>query len=677
MPVHNGRVATAEEARISSRALQPFLVTGTLLALSAVGYFLFLRGEGRLLDGARGSWVLFALAFFLLERKTVDIHFRGEAHSYSMSDIPLVMGIFYLPPHLLLLAQLAGTLPAFAWSRRLPAVKTAFNSALYLFTAVVLVSAVRSVPGAADVGPGTWAAVVGSLVLVAFISTFLITLMITSSSGAWPEGWLVGLAVSVLMGVTNGCVGLLATRVIRGDPLSALLLVPPAAFLWLAYKAYSAQQQRHAALAKLNRASQETASRLSMDDLAPVALAHACDLFSTEYGELVLALDSGLHRWSFKEGRVIKGDAAQTLQGDAVLDALVATGGRYSSTPGALDPLGSYMASLGLSEVAAAPTSEAHPGFLLVGNRSSGTGTRFQSDDIQLLENLADHVSVLMANARLVEQLQRSLESAKVANERLIRSISDRDAAEARRVQLENQLRQSHKMEAIGRLSGGIAHDFNNLLSIISGYAKFMVKQAGAGAPPQGADQIIGAAERGTRLVKQLLLFAREGETADPEDLDLNGVVQELENLLLMSSGARVELELDLDPASPKVFMDRSHLDQILLNLATNARDAMPEGGTLKICTRQHRDDEDRGVCMEVSDSGQGMPPEVLERAFEPFFSTKKEGDGTGLGLATVYGIIEQAGGRVHVDSVVGEGTTFQIWLPTAADPSGPDGGHE
>lgn len=654
---------TAEAGlRDNVRSKHPIFVIVVLLAASAAAFIARLAGEERLLDEPDIPWPLFAVAFFFLERRTVDVHFRGEAHSFSMSDIPIVVGVFYLPPHLLLLAQLLGTLPAFGWSRRLPLIKTIFNSALYLFVAVLLISSVRAIPDVTELGPSAWAGVLVALGAVSVISALLISIMISMSSGAWPSDWSKGLSISVLVTLTNGCVGLLAVLALRADPLILLLFAPPAAILWLGYGAYTFQQLRHASLAKLNQASQETAASLSVDALGPLVLAHACDLLVAEYGELVVLSGQSVQRWAVQGERTVRANTIDARRLAAVLNDL-SDGGASSESPGA-EELKRYMAERGLREGAAARFSGERQGFLMIGNASAGTRERFKAEDIRLLENLTDHVAVLMSNARLLEELQTSLETAERTNEELMRTIADRDASEAQRSLLEDRLRHAHKMEAVGRLAGGIAHDFNNLLAIITGYAQLLDRGKNGEAAPVGVKEIVGAAERGSRLVKQLLLFSREGESPDPQLLDLNEVVKDMQGLLSMSGGAGVVLAFRFDPSAPMVCMDRGRFDQILLNLTVNARDAMGAGGKLTISTSIREDRDGERVCLSVADTGKGMSPEVLEHAFEPFFTTKERGSGTGLGLATVYAIVEEAGGKLEVRSVEGEGTTFDILLP-------------
>ena len=230
------------------------------------------------------------------------------------------------------------------------------------------------------------------------------------------------------------------------------------------------------------------------------------------------------------------------------------------------------------------------------------------------------------------------------------------------RKQLEEQLRQGQKMEALGRLTGAIAHDFNNLLTVILGYAEALL--ASEVTLPVRAElrEIRRASSRAASLTRQLLVFSRR-MPAVLESMDLNHVIFELSPMLRRLLGKTVQLALALNARHSVVKADRGLLDQVLINLLINGRDAMPDGGTMTIATR---DDEDGRVALEVTDTGQGMPPDVQAKIFEPFFTTKDLGRGTGLGLATVYTIVMQAGGTIDVESVEGQGTTFRISLPLA-----------
>jgi PAS domain S-box-containing protein len=250
--------------------------------------------------------------------------------------------------------------------------------------------------------------------------------------------------------------------------------------------------------------------------------------------------------------------------------------------------------------------------------------------------------------------------------------ITERKAAEEalrEQVTLKEQVRQAQKLESIGRLAGGVAHDFNNLLTVILGCAEALGGDAtrGARADPGVVDELRTAGERARDLTRQLLAFARRHVIA-PVPLDLNGVVRGAEKLLRRVLGEDVELLVRLEPGLPPIRGDAGQLEQAILNLAVNARDAMPRGGTLALETRTVPDGGGDHVSLVVRDSGTGMTPEVKAHLFEPFFTTKPPGEGTGLGLAMVYGIVRQSEGQIHVDSDPGRGTTFELRFPRAAD---------
>jgi PAS domain S-box-containing protein len=248
--------------------------------------------------------------------------------------------------------------------------------------------------------------------------------------------------------------------------------------------------------------------------------------------------------------------------------------------------------------------------------------------------------------------------------------------AEASLRQREAELRQAHKMAAVGRLAGGLAHDFNNLLTIIALSTQHLLSSVPPGGPlPEGLDEVLAAVERGKGLTGQLLALSRK-RAVQPRLLDLNATLRAMDPLVRRLVGSGAHVELHLHPAPLPVRVDPSQLEQVVLNLAANARDAMPEGGTLRLSTALSAGAGGRAgatpaagphATLSVEDSGTGIPPEALEHVFEPFFTTKEEGAGTGLGLATVYQVVEQSGGRVEVESAPGRGTAFRIHLPLAA----------
>ena len=250
---------------------------------------------------------------------------------------------------------------------------------------------------------------------------------------------------------------------------------------------------------------------------------------------------------------------------------------------------------------------------------------------------------------------------------------SQEDITERRRVEAE--LVQAQKMEGLGQLVSGVAHDFNNLLTGVVGFTDLCLEMADENdAMRSNLEQISRAGESAMALTRQLLAFSRL-QVMQTRVVDLNQVVHGFEGLLRRTISENIELVLETESTLGRVEIDPSHMEQILVNLAVNARDAMPEGGRLTIAT-SNSDPDGRGrgaqpserstshVCLTVTDTGIGMDDQVKARAFEPFFTTKERGRGTGLGLATVYGIVAQNGGQVEVESETGKGTAFRIFLP-------------
>ena len=278
----------------------------------------------------------------------------------------------------------------------------------------------------------------------------------------------------------------------------------------------------------------------------------------------------------------------------------------------------------------------------------------FDENELRVLGLLADQAAIAIENARLHEAVRQEL---------------------AERKRLEAQLLHSQKLEAVGQLAGGVAHDFNNLLTAIIGYSDLVLMSLGQNDPSyKDVEEIKKAAERAASLTRQLLAFSRK-QMLQPKVLDLNATVAHMEKMLQRLIRENIELVTILDPALGHIKADPGQIEQVIMNLAVNARDAMPLGGRLTIETanvvldenyaRQHMEVQPGPyVMLAVSDTGMGMDEETQSHIFEPFFTTKGVGQGTGLGLATVYGIVRQSGGHIRVYSEPGHGTTFKIYLP-------------
>lgn len=243
---------------------------------------------------------------------------------------------------------------------------------------------------------------------------------------------------------------------------------------------------------------------------------------------------------------------------------------------------------------------------------------------------------------------------------------------------LEVQLRQSQKLEAIGQLAAGVAHDFNNILTVVHGNASMLLTEPNLSASAaECARHVVHAAERGAGLTRQLLVFSRK-QILRPANLAINEIVENMMRMLQRLLGENIVLRPKLGTGLPLIYADSGMIEQVIMNLAVNSRDAMPRGGTLVIKTQEEVVEDVEGrealgarpgrfVCLSVKDTGEGIAPEHLARIFEPFFTTKEAGKGTGLGLATVYGIVHQHNGWVEVESKQGNGTTFKVYLPSAS----------
>lgn len=298
----------------------------------------------------------------------------------------------------------------------------------------------------------------------------------------------------------------------------------------------------------------------------------------------------------------------------------------------------------------------------------------------ELLQMLNEHDVVQGFEAQLYRRdgskiwISENLRAVRAANG-TIRYLGATCENITRRKDLENQLLQSQKMEAVGRLAGGVAHDFNNLLTVINGYSEFALGKATADDPLRKyLNEIRKAGERAVSLTRQLLIFSRR-QALNLRLVDLNEIISDISKLLHRLIGEDIEFVIDLAPDLHQVKADPGQIEQVIMNLVVNARDAMPYGGKLTISTKNNELDEcfvrenigsqlGAFVMLSVSDTGCGMDEEVKSHLFEPFFTTKEAGKGTGLGLSTANGIVKQSGGFIRTSSAVNQGSTFEVFLP-------------
>jgi len=348
----------------------------------------------------------------------------------------------------------------------------------------------------------------------------------------------------------------------------------------------------------------------------------------------------------------------QPLLGDFLLfgafAVLVAALGAGFTAGGVLGPFRQFVAYM-----RSGAATERRQGRFDADNEAAEVRTLNESFN-QLMDSIA-------VKRRALEERTAELTAANVV---LMDEISERVRVEQALRESEAQLRQSQKLEAIGTLAGGIAHDFNNLITVISGYTQLALMRADQESPEAGdLRQVVEASDRAANLTHQLLAFSRK-QVLQPTVLDLGDVVNGISPMLQRIIGEHIELEIETGASLARVRADRGQIEQVLLNLAVNARDAMPGGGRLTIATanvaRGAPGDRDpaTAVTLVVRDTGTGMPDDVKDRIFEPFFTTKEPGKGTGLGLSMVYGIVQQSGGAIAVESALGRGTSFTITLP-------------
>jgi signal transduction histidine kinase/CheY-like chemotaxis protein len=342
---------------------------------------------------------------------------------------------------------------------------------------------------------------------------------------------------------------------------------------------------------------------------------------------------------------------------------------------GALLAFAGFVAALNLARLAAVP---APPGAFLAISGSCLLLLAFAYRRLVGRLGADREISVRQESLeRLVAERTRELseqaETLKRVNARLRREMQERE-------RLEEQLRRSQKLDALGRLAGGVAHDFNNLLTAITGYAEVLRTGLPEGSPlREDAEQICQVADRASGLTSQLLAFSRQNGVDAPV-LELDAVLGDAARMLIATMGEGIKTEIRLGAPGCGIRIHRNQLDQVLLNLVVNARDAMARGGTLEVETsvRAKGDDSawppglgaDRRVVLRVADTGDGMDAETAARAFDPFFTTKDVGKGTGLGLSIVYGIVQQSGGQIRLDSEPGSGTRFEISWPLVERPA-------
>ncbi|MCJ8518645.1 PAS domain S-box-containing protein [Pseudorhizobium tarimense] len=449
------------------------------------------------------------------------------------------------------------------------------------------------------------------------------------------------------------------------------------------------RETRH--LEVLNRLGADLAAELGLEKVVQLTVDAGVELTGAAFGAFfynvfdesgesyMLYALSGVERSAFDAFPMPRKTAvfSQTFNGEGVIrsgdileDHRYGKSAPYLGMPEGHLPVRSYLAIPVISR------SGAVIGGLFFGHPEPN---RFEEEHERLLVGAAGQVAIALDNARLFQAAQKELADRRRAEEALqeLNARLEQKVAEeiAERLKAEDALRQSQKMEALGQLTGGVAHDFNNLLQVISGNLQLLSRDVGGNdRATRRVDNALSGVQRGSKLASQLLAFGRR-QPLEPKVVNVARLVHGLEELLRRTLGEDITIKTNTSADLWNACLDPTQIENALLNLAINSRDAMENGGTLTIDASNAKLDEAYArqepeitagyyVLLTVSDTGSGMPPEVLAQVFEPFFSTKPVGKGTGLGLSMVYGFVKQSGGHIKIDSEVGRGTTIRLYFP-------------
>ncbi|MGH2729991.1 MAG: ATP-binding protein [Actinomycetota bacterium] len=642
---------------------QSVAVRGYVAVLSVL--FLVVLGRSMVVGGFSTApliWVCLTILFWTGETLGVQFHHGKQSVRLGTGEsfiIPMLLELTY--------SQVVWSIPAaMLASMRLRRVKGPIK---YLFNASVFGLATAGSWLIWDLlGDGSGRltgrnAAVGAVVICFYaVSTTVAVELVISLVEKRPFGAImIGDQVETVLNVSINIVfGLLFAAAYSGTRWSLLLFVLPLMLMHFGYRAIVRQRSEHARMEQVHAASSALTAEADLPTALVSFLRAVADAASASEARAVIKSHDGVWWCGVRDGGIVAD--MEPVEGGPMRELWErsAVGDRADLESPALmadDLLG----ALGARSVLAVPLTSGSDsaGYLLAMDRIGADD--FGPLDHRLLQALAEQLSLALAS----RDHQRILES---------------------------RLAHAQKLEAVGRLAGGVAHEFNNLLAIIQNYVSFVADELEK-TDPKLADlqEALVASNRAHKVTRQLLTFSRQ-DAPNPEVWDLNDVVRDAEKLLRRTIGEDVEVSTELAPDLWPVKIDRGLLEQVLLNLAVNARAAMPKGGKLGLHS-SNLDPErtlewpkdlsrDQYVAIGVTDTGQGMKEEVRARIFEPFFTTKPKGEGTGLGLSIVYGIVKEAGGDIIVSSTVGAGTEFVIYLPRTTDeavtdlqrPSSPQG---
>jgi PAS domain S-box-containing protein len=570
--------------------------------LGALFAFALTRVDWSINEGSHRVWPLALLfIFFLTERYELNLSLGKQSQALSLREVPLVIGLVMASPLALLIG--AGLGSPLGWSSRgNPLVKTAFNTVLVgLEVALALVLYQGMHVDLAD-GPSAWLSLVVIILCTNIVSSVAIASVIGAVEGEirWKRQLFDG-ATSIIEALANTALALNIALVMREDPRTAILLIVPALVLLLAYRTIIMQRQTQNEL--LETREQMQAILDNADALISLRDLDGRFLLVNKAYERLIGIDGQ---------RLIE----RTL--DEVFPSHRAA--EYRQRDQMVVAAGESQAAEELVETPDGPLTYVSVNFPMRDRAGQIYATCDISTDITRLK------------------------------------------------QMESQVSHAQRMDAIGQLAGGVAHDFNNLLAVIQNFAAFVSDEVTEPHVKADVEEILKAADAGANLTRQLLTFSRR-EVVQPRPLDVDEVITDLLKILMRTLREDITLSTTLDSRKARVLADRGQLEQVLMNLVLNARDALRSGGTIAISTRVATPDDNGAggppsFILQVVDDGEGISEKDLERVMEPFFTTKPQGEGTGLGLATVYGIVTATGGSLDIESELGVGTTVTVQLP-------------
>jgi signal transduction histidine kinase len=619
-----------------------------LAGLAMLIYVFFVRGVSSLPHPFHIPWPILAAGFYFAEVYVVHLQVRRDAHSFSLSEIPLVLGLFFSSPAELVLAQLVGAAVALAFVRRQSPLKFAFNLSHFCLEASLAAVLFHGVVGteAFALGHRAWLGAFAATLTTTVVGALTITLAISLSEAKWRLKTLPqGLGLGTLMTMSNSCLALVGATILWLNPGSAWLLLVPIATLFFAYRAYTSERQKHHTLESLYETTRVAHGSLQVQEAMHSLLSQTRKMFRAEIAQITL--------FTSEDGQVPlrttlgPGDEFDFMR-PVHLDPTQGVWARVASEehavlvarPIANEPLRLHFAERGMRDAMVAPLygDEKVSGVMTVGNRLGDVST-FDDEDLKLFETLANHASVSLQNARLVARLEESLAHLTEMNR-----LKDDFVA-------------------------SVSHELRTPLTSIQGYVKTLLRPDVDFDRDEQRSFLETIERQGTRLhrlIEDLLVVARIEEQQVAPELDVVSLPDLAARVVeeLRSRASSWNIELQLEGSLPTVKTDEGKIHQILSNLVDNALKYSQPGSTVRIVGAA----DGEGVGITVHDEGQGVPLELQDRVFDRFYqvdqsSTRRVG-GAGLGLYICRRLAEAVGGRVWLERSSAEGSVFGLWVP-------------